>query len=170
MCVVVPVFAVPDGMRRVGGPFLVDITASGVRWLAPLAPLLAPCFGRYDCVWGPPRGPKVRFWLPFWHRFLVDTTASGVGQGGQKLMRRQLRYGMRGAWLDSLSSKNSKIFRKLSRHAPTPRVAADLIAQRAVRQACERGERRTLEGNGGDWHLMMVPTKVFSVLHFPPVS
>ena len=34
--------------------------------------------------------------------------------------------GMRGAWLDSLSSKNSKdYFENESRHAPTLRVAAD---------------------------------------------
>ena len=43
---------------------------------------------------------------------------------------------MRGPGIDSLSSKNSnKISKNIFSHAPTLRVAADLIAQRTVRRA-----------------------------------
>ena len=43
--------------------------------------------------------------------------------------------GLRGAWLDSFEFKEFEEFDILFRHAPTLRVAADLIAQRAVRRA-----------------------------------
>ena len=44
--------------------------------------------------------------------------------------------GMRGAWLDSFEFKEFEdYFENESSHAPTLRVAADLIALRAVRRA-----------------------------------
>ena len=91
-------------------------------------------------VLGSQKGPKrhqkrdqydIKILIDFWSDFgaiLKDQKDPPTRPGG-----------MRGACLDSLSSKNSKTnFEILFGHAPTLRVAADLIAQRAVRRARAR--------------------------------
>ena len=71
------------------------------------------------------------------HRLRIDQESAqafwtDLGPISEALeIRCELGGGMRGPWMDSFEFKEFEEFRKLSRHAPTLRVAADLIASRS---------------------------------------